>query len=98
MPRSHQEIQRLEAEAAPSGGLAEGQLVQLANGDAAVVRQVTDDTARARKYRMGPCSGADESHSLYCFQVVLDCNHPLAGAPLVFTLQLTALERGETQD
>ena len=28
--------------------------------------------------------------------VVLDCNHPLAGAPLRFTLLLTKLERAET--
>jgi FKBP-type peptidyl-prolyl cis-trans isomerase 2 len=27
-------------------------------------------------------------------QVLLDCNHPLAGAPLTFTLTLLELERG----
>jgi FKBP-type peptidyl-prolyl cis-trans isomerase 2 len=26
--------------------------------------------------------------------VLIDCNHPLAGAPLSFTLRVLALERG----
>ncbi len=26
--------------------------------------------------------------------VLIDCNHPLAGAPLTFTLRVLALERG----
>ena len=45
-------------------------VVQLANGQAAVLRRVADDG------------------------VLIDCNHPLAGAPLTFTLRVLALERG----
>ena len=70
VPRDHEEVVRLEAEAAASGGLKEGAVVQLANGQAAVIRRVADDG------------------------VLIDCNHPLAGAPLSFTLRVLALERG----
>ena len=70
VPRNHEEVLRLEAEAAASGGLKEGAVVQLANGQAAVIRRVADDG------------------------VLIDCNHPLAGAPLSFTLKVLALERG----
>ena len=70
VPRDHAEVLRLEAEAAATGGLKEGAVVQLANGQAAVLRRVADDG------------------------VLIDCNHPLAGAPLSFTLRLLALERG----
>ena len=70
VPRDHEEVLRLEAEAAASGGLKEGAVVQLANGQAAVLRRVADDG------------------------VLIDCNHPLAGAPLSFTLRVLALERG----
>ena len=75
VPRSHPEIARLEDAAATAGGLKEGQVVQLANGNAAVLRRVDDQG------------------------VLLDCNHPLAGAPLKFTLTVVGLERAkETGD
>ena len=47
VPRSHEEVVRLEGEHAQGGGLREGLVVQLANGEAAVVRRVDDATVRA---------------------------------------------------
>ena len=46
-------------------------LVQLANGEPAILRQLTEEG------------------------VVLDCNHPLAGAPLTITVSLKAIEPAE---
>ncbi len=94
VPRTHEEIARLEAEAAAAGGLREGAIVQLANGQAAVIRKVDDDTVRGvcAAQRLGPAP-SDVAHCALCLQVLLDCNHPLAGAPLTFTLTVTALER-----
>ena len=43
VPREHPEVQRLEAEAAATGGLKEGAVVQLANGQAAVLRRVIEE-------------------------------------------------------
>jgi FKBP-type peptidyl-prolyl cis-trans isomerase 2 len=31
-------------------------------------------------------------------QVLIDCNHPLAGAPLVFTLRLLAIDAGAGEE
>ena len=41
-----------------------------------------------------------DSHPAVAFtqQVLLDCNHPLAGAPLTFRLTVLALERGAAAD
>ena len=47
VPRGHEEVVRLEGEHAQGGGLREGLVVQLANGQAAVVRRVDDATVRA---------------------------------------------------
>mmetsp|Transcript_5215 Transcript_5215/g.18231 ORF Transcript_5215/g.18231 Transcript_5215/m.18231 type:complete len:232 (+) Transcript_5215:83-778(+) len=58
VPQEHPEVQRLEAALADKGGLQEGSVVELVNGAAAVVRQLTPE------------------------HVLLDTNHPLAGATL----------------
>ena len=96
MPRGHAEVTRLEAEAAPAGGLRVDSFVVLANGDGALVRRIDDETVRAAACT--PRRAAPLRHRRACLtpffcQVVLDCNHPLAGAPLKFTLTLKALEK-----
>ena len=73
MPRGHEEVARLEAEAAATGGLQEGMSVRLANGQQALVRKLTEQT------------------------VVIDANHPLAGAPLQVQLRVMAVEPGEPE-
>ena len=70
MPRDHAEVARLEAEAEARGGLKEGAMVTLANGQSAMVRRVDAEG------------------------VTLDCNHPLAGAPLAIRLKVVSLVRG----
>jgi hypothetical protein len=126
VPRGHEEVTRLEAESAASGGLREGALrkgvccvahavfsrlpafhvclraglvVQLANGQAAVVRRVADDAVRARAANLRAPIHAQalrRADAMHCdaSQVLIDCNHPLAGAPLSFTLLVLAVERG----
>ena len=100
VPRGHEEVVRLEGEHAQGGGLREGLVVQLANGQAAVVRRVDDATVRAGSVSMGPAGQWGDSHSAVASaqQVLLDCNHPLAGAPLTFRLTVLALERGAAAD
>jgi hypothetical protein len=48
VPRDHQEVARLQAELASAGGLREGMVVQLVNGQAAVVRRIDDTAVRVR--------------------------------------------------
>jgi FKBP-type peptidyl-prolyl cis-trans isomerase 2 len=61
VPRAHAEVQRLAAD----GELREGSVVQLANGQAAVLRRVTDEAVRflGRGFFRGPhpffAAGAD---------------------------------------
>jgi len=50
VPRDHQEVARLQAELASAGGLREGMVVQLVNGQAAVVRRVDDTAVRLREH------------------------------------------------
>jgi hypothetical protein len=84
-------------------------VVQLQNGQAAVLRKVADEAVRGRgrqRVAWRPCcSGRLRvdarsflTHALPAHissqQVLIDCNHPLAGAPLTFTLLVLALEPG----
>jgi len=46
VPREHEEVLRLEAEAAAAGGLKEGAVVVLSNGQAAVVRRLDESVVR----------------------------------------------------